>query len=137
MNGATVRELARALDTDELREVRAQRAAEIVRAAGGYRWVGIYEVDDDRVSMLGHTGPTAAVHATFDASEGLTGEAVRTRASVAGTANGSEAVIPILGAESGIVIGTLDVESDRAGAFGEQDREFLETCAAALMPLFE
>ena len=35
---------------------------------------------------------------------------------------GSEAIVPILGAESGVVIGTLDVESDRAGVILERGR---------------
>jgi putative methionine-R-sulfoxide reductase with GAF domain len=147
---AVVRELAATLDTTEMREVRAQRAAEIVRAARNYRWVGVYEVDDDRITILGHSGPTAPAFPSFEAFEGLSGEAVRTRAPVVSNdvsrdsryrttfeSTGSETVVPILGAESGIVIGTLDVESERIGAFGRADEEFLEACAMALMPLFE
>jgi GAF domain-containing protein len=145
-----VSELAKALDSDEMREVRAHRAAEIVRAARGYRWVGIYEVDDDRISILGHSGPTAPAFPSFEATEGLSGAAVRTRATVVSNdvskdprylttfaSTGSEAIVPILGAESGIVIGTLDVESDRIDAFGLDDESFLEACAMALMPLYE
>jgi GAF domain-containing protein len=49
----------------------------------------------------------------------------------------SEAIVPILGAESGIVIGTLDAESDRAGAFSDEDVAFLEECAAMLRPLYD
>ena len=144
------RELAAALDTSELREVRARRAAEVVRAAGGYRWVGVYDVDDDRIELLGHTGPNAPVFVSFSAEEGLSGEAVRTRCTVvsndvahdpryltAFASTGAEMIVPILGAESGIAIGTLDVESDRTGAFGDEDRDFVERCATALMPLFE
>lgn len=144
------RELAAALDTGELREVRARRAAEIVRAAHGYRWVGIYDVDDDRIELLGHTGPEAPVFVSFSAAEGLSGEAVRTRCTVVSNdvandprylttfaSTGAEMIVPILGAESGIAIGILDVESERTGAFGDEDRDFVEGCATALMPLFE
>lgn len=150
MNGDVRRELAAALDNGEMREVRARHAAEIVRAARGYRWVGIYDVDDDRIELLGHTGPEAPVFVSFSAAEGLSGEAVRTRNTVvsndvardpryltAFATTGSEMIVPILGAESGIAIGTLDVESDRTGAFGDDDRDFVEACATALMPLFE
>ena len=150
MSDPIARELAIALETAELREVRARRAAEIVRAARNYRWVGIYEVDDDRLSMLGHTGPAAPVFSSFEATQGLSGEAVRTRATTISNdvacdprylttfeSTGSEAIVPILGAESGIVIGTLDAESDRVGAFEAADAAFLEVCATALMPLFE
>jgi putative methionine-R-sulfoxide reductase with GAF domain len=151
MSDPTVkRDLAAALDTLEMREVRARHAAEIVRTARNYRWVGIYDVGDDRIVLLGHTGPNAPVSVEFPITEGLSGEVVRTRATVisndvardpryltAFVSTGSEMIVPILGAESGIVIGTLDVESDRAGAFGDDDRDLVESCATALMPLFE
>ncbi len=150
MTGSTVRELAAALDTLDVREVRARRAAEIVRSARNYRWVGIYDVDDDRIELVGHTGVQAPVFIEFSTAEGLSGEAVRTRATVisndvandaryltAFESTGSEMIVPILGAESGIAIGTLDVESDRVGAFSDDDRNFVERCATALMPLFE
>jgi putative methionine-R-sulfoxide reductase with GAF domain len=150
VSDSTTRELAAVLDTTEMREVRARRAAEIVRVARNYRWVGIYDVDDDRVELLGHTGVQAPVFVEFSAEEGLSGEAIRTRATVisndvandaryltAFESTGSEMIVPILGAESGIAIGTLDVESERVDAFTEQDRDFVERCATALMPLFE
>lgn len=150
MTESIVRELAGALDCLDIREVRARKAAEIVRAARAYRWVGIYDVDDDRVELLGHTGVQAPVFVEFSADEGLSGEAIRTRSTVVSNdvsadpryltafeSTGSEMIVPILGAESGIAIGTLDVESDRVGAFSDEDRAFVERCAIALMPLFE
>ncbi|MGA8534610.1 MAG: GAF domain-containing protein, partial [Candidatus Tumulicola sp.] len=118
--------------------------------ARDYRWVGVFEVDDDRIALLGHTGATAPAFVEFSAAEGLSGEAVRTQATVisndvardpryltAFESTGSEMIVPILGAESGIAIGTLDVESDRVDAFSGDDRDFVERCANALMPLFE
>lgn len=150
MKDAIARDLAKVLDTTEIREVRARNAAEIVRAARDYRWVGIYDVADDRISILGHTGPNAPAFPTFEATQGLSGEAVRTRTTIVSNdvandprylttfgSTGSEAIVPVLGAESGIVIGTLDVESDKTGAFDAADQDFLEACALALMPLFE
>jgi GAF domain-containing protein len=142
--------IAGVLDTTEMREVRARHAAEAVRDARGYRWVGIYDVGDSEIELIGHTGVQAPAHVRFSVEEGLSGEAVRTRATVisndvandpryltAFASTGSETIVPILGAETGLVIGTLDVESDRVDAFGDDDRRFLETCAQALMPLFE
>jgi len=150
MSDEVVRAITASLDSLDMREVRAQRAAEIVRAARDYRWVGIYEVDDDRIELLGRTGVQAPVFVEFSADRGLSGEAVRTRATVVSNdvandpryltafeSTGSEMIVPILGAESGIAIGTLDVESDRLGAFSDEDRDFVERCAIALMPLFE
>ncbi|MBV8372390.1 MAG: GAF domain-containing protein [Candidatus Eremiobacteraeota bacterium] len=150
MSDSIRRELAAALDTNDTREVRAQQAAEVVRAAREYRWVGIYDVDDDRIELLGHTGPEVPVFVEFSSTEGLSGEVVRTRSTVVSNdvgkdpryltafeTTGSEMIVPILGAESGIVIGTLDVESERVDAFSDDDRDFVERCATALMPLFE
>jgi putative methionine-R-sulfoxide reductase with GAF domain len=150
MSDAIVRDLAAVLDAREMRETRARKAAEIVRAAGRYRWVGIYDVDDDRIELIGHTGPQAPAFVSFSVAEGLSGEAVRTRTTVVSNdvandaryltafeSTGSEMVVPIPGAESGIAIGTLDVESDRIGAFGDEDRDFVEKCALALVALYE
>ncbi len=146
----TLRDIAAVLDTTEMREVRAQHAADVIRAARNYRWVGIYDVDDCEVDLIGHTGVQAPAFIHFPVTQGLSGEAVRTRATVisndvahdpryltAFESTGSEAIVPILGAESGIVIGTLDVESDRGNAFSDDDQRFLESCAQALIPLFE
>jgi len=145
-----VARLGTILDTTEMREVRAQHAAEAVRAARGYRWVGIYDVGDTEIEIVGHTGVQAPAFVRFSVDHGLSGEAVRTRETVvcndvssdsryitAFESTGSETIVPILGAETGIVIGTLDVESDRVDAFTDEDRRFLEACAQALMPLFE
>ena len=134
MSDSTPHDLAAVLDTTEMRDVRAHNAAEIVRAARGYRWVGIYDVDDDRIELIGHTGVQAPVFVEVPSDRGLSGEALRARATVT---NESEMVVPILGAESGIAIGTLDVEIDRGGTFTDDDRDFAERCAIALMPLFE
>jgi GAF domain-containing protein len=133
------RPLAQAVDSEAPREERACAAAELIRAAREYRWVGIYDVGDDVIAVIGYTGQTPPAHQRFAITAGLSGEAVRTRATVVGTfpTTGSEAIVPILGAESGIVIGTLDVESDRTEAFSSDDVAFLEDCAAVLRPLYD
>lgn len=150
MSDSLYHDLARALDTGESRELRARAAAELIRAARKYRWVGIYDVGDESIELIGHTGPNAPVHPHFPVNKGLSGDAVRTRSTVTSNdvstdpryltafeSTGSEMIVPILGAETGIAIGTLDVESDRTNAFGDEDRDFVERCALGLMPLFE
>jgi len=133
-----VRALAVVADTEAPREDRARAAAEIVRGAREYRWVGIYDVGDEEIDAIAYTGSQAPANLRFDVSLGLNGEAVRTRKTVvSSTSTGSEAIVPILGPESGVVIGTLDVESDRTGAFSSEDVAFLEDCAAVLRPLFD
>lgn len=151
MNGDVLQRIARAAsDEYDSRDVRARRTAEIIRETGEYRWVGIYDVSDDEVSLIAYAGAGAPAHQQFPVTQGLTAAAVQSRAPVIvgdvtqdkryltafGTTR-SEAIVPVLGAESGIVIGTLDVESDRFDAFDTGDTAFLEDCAAAIMPLFE
>ncbi len=150
MIGPLSRSLALAVDSESPREQRARAAAEIVRDARGYRWVGIYDVNDEEIVLVGHTGSSLPEHPRFGIGQGLSGEAVRSRATVVSNdvarnphyletfqGTGSEIVVPILGAESGIVIGTLDVESDRIGAFVQDDVAFVEECAAVLRPLYD
>lgn len=150
MTERLIRSLALAVDSELPRDERARAAAEIVRDAGGYRWVGIYDVDDENIVLIGHTAPSQPAHPRFRVTQGLSGEAVRLRATVmsndvagdprypaAFQDTGSEIVVPILGAESGIVIGTLDVESDRTNAFSRDDVAFVEECAAVLRPLYD
>lgn len=128
------RTLALAADSESPRVDRARAAAEIIRHARGYRWVGIYEVDDEEIVLIADTGSVPPLHPDLGAAQSLTGEAVRTRASVVSDA---EIVVPILGAESGIVIGTVDVESNRVKAFSDDDVAFVEECAAVLRPLYD
>lgn len=134
MSDDFMRQLGDILDSTEMREVRAHRAADAIRSARGYRWVGIYDVDDDRTELIGHTGVQSRVDVRASADEGLGGEAVRKRETIA---SGNAVIVPILGAETGIVIGTLDVESAEPDASTGEDKRFLESCAQALMPLFE
>jgi GAF domain-containing protein len=131
------------------RAEKARRLAEAVRSLGGYRWVGVYDVDDEMVSIIGYSGQGAPAHPRFSTSEGLTGSAIRDQATVVVgdvtkdprylTAFGntlSEIIVPILDPARGMVIGTIDVESERANAFSGRDQQQLEECAQAALPLW-
>jgi putative methionine-R-sulfoxide reductase with GAF domain len=48
----------------------------------------------------------------------------------------SEMIVPILDRTGQRVLGTIDVESERVGAFSEGDRATPERCAAAVVGLF-
>lgn len=150
MNETVARALVAAVDAETPREDRARAAAEVVRDAGGYRWVGIYDVGDEEIALIGHSGSTPPAHTRFNITQGLSGAAISTRSTVVSEdvtrdpryltafgSTGSETIVPILGAESGIVIGTLDAESDRVGAFSAGDVAFLEACAEVLRPLYD
>ena len=138
MSDGILQRIARAAaEEQQPRDVRAHNAAEIIRETREYRWVGIYDVADDEVSLLAYAGAAAPASPRFLVTQGLTAAAVKSRAPVVGGTTRSEAIVPVLGAETGIVIGTLDVESENLDAFAPADTAFLEDCAAALMPLYE
>lgn len=131
------------------RAERARELAETVRSLGNYRWTGVYDVGSETVSIIAYSVPGAPAYPTFPVTKGLTGSAIRERATVVVgdvrtdprylTAFGStlsEIIVPILYPEQGTVIGTIDVESERVNAFSERDRQVLEECARAALPLW-
>jgi putative methionine-R-sulfoxide reductase with GAF domain len=133
----------------EQRDRMACRAAEAIRSARGYRWVGLYDVAAAEIVALGWTGTAAPAYPRFPVSKGLNGAAVRSARPVVVqdvrndprylTAFGStraEAIFPVVSSSTGRVVGTIDAESDRTNAFTLDDEEFLAECARALLPLW-
>src|SRR5580658_3766088 len=63
------------------RAVKAKRLGELIQVLGGgpdkYRWVGIYDVGAEFVSIVGWSGPSAPEYPTFLVSKGLTGAAIQ------------------------------------------------------------
>ena len=142
------------------RTERAKQLAETIRSLGDYRWAGVYDVGSKLVSIVaysstsggahaGGSGPGAPAYPTFPVTQGLTGSAIEHRTTVVVgdvrtdprylTAFGntlSEIIVPVLDPQSGTVIGTIDVESERANAFSARDKTLLEECARAALPLW-
>jgi L-methionine (R)-S-oxide reductase len=128
---------------------RAKRLAELIRKLGDYRWVGVYDVDAENVSIIAWSGPGAPEYPAFPLSKGLSGAAIQQKkAVVVGdvrndprylTAFGStlsEIIVPVLAPGGDRVIGTIDVESEQANAFGPRDQQMIEQCAQAALPLW-
>jgi putative methionine-R-sulfoxide reductase with GAF domain len=124
-------------------------AAELIRRAGDYRWVGLYEVTDAEIGAIAWTGTAAPAFPRFSRDKGLNGVAVLAKNPVvsqdvandpryltAFATTGSEAIFPVL-ADAGHVIGTIDVESDRRNAFSVEDEHFLRACTIALGRLWQ
>jgi L-methionine (R)-S-oxide reductase len=127
---------------------KAARVAALIQEAGRYRWVGLYAVAEEAITVIGWSGPGAPAHPRFPVTQGLNGAAVATKRAVvvndvtadpryltAFASTRSEAVIPILDPGTGTVVGTVDVESSERAAFNDADRHALEGCAAALADL--
>jgi GAF domain-containing protein len=117
--------------------------------AGGYRWVGLYEVTEREIAAIGWSGPGAPAYPRFPVTQGLSGAAVTTGRAVvvndvtadpryltAFSSTLSEAIVPVVDPGTGAVVGTLDVESGERDAFTEADRQALERVAAACSGLF-
>jgi L-methionine (R)-S-oxide reductase len=127
------------------RQSRLGRVAGIIRQAGGYRWVGIYDVANGEISIVAWDGPGEPAHPRFPVSQGLCGDAVRLGETVLVSdvtkdprylttfgSTRSEIVVPILDPRTGRALGTMDVESEKRDAFGGEDRAFLERSADEL-----
>jgi L-methionine (R)-S-oxide reductase len=150
MDWSTVlRGIEDALAGDLGRAEKAVRVAALIRRAGSYRWVGLYAVTAQEIAAIGWSGPGAPAHPRFPVTHGLSGAAVATRRAVvvndvtadpryltAFATTLSEAIVPVVDAGTGAVVGTLDVESAERDAFTDADRHALEACAAALPGLF-
>ena len=128
---------------------KAKRLAGLIRKIGGYRWVGVYDVSAEVVSIIAWSGPGAPEFPSFPVSKGLTGAAIQQkRPVVVGdvrndprylTAFGStlsEIIVPVLAPGEERVIGTVDVESEQANAFSDRDQRMIEQCAQAALPLW-
>jgi L-methionine (R)-S-oxide reductase len=131
------------------RTSKVRRIAEAIRLAGQYRWVGIYDVDEREIAIIAWSGTGTPAYPHFPVTQGLSGHAVSSRSTIVSndvaidprylTAFGStqsEIIVPIIDRENQRVVGTLDVESERKGAFTEADREQLEEYARGLAGLW-
>ena len=119
------------------RAARARRAVELIRSLGPYRWAGLYDVFATEIAAIAWDGPEPPTYPRFPVTKGLNGAAVSSKKAVIvqDVANDSrylttiggtrgEMIQPILN-ESSIVVGTIDVESERVNAFSDRDREVL------------
>ena len=117
------------------------KMAEMIRAACGYRWVGIYKIVRGDFVIVAKTGDCPPAYPRFPITQGLPARpSNRSRRlwsadvhkdprylPTFGSTN-SEIVVPVI-TESEKVVGLIDVESEKLNAFTEEDRDFLEHAA--------
>jgi GAF domain-containing protein len=143
-----VDELRAIAASPEDRPARAERIAKAIRTRRNYRWVGVYDVTASDIALVAYSGPSAPAYPVFPVTEGLSGEAVRTRSTVVSndvandprylTAFGTtraEVIVPVRD-DDGRVVGTIDVESAEQDAFGAALVTELEEYALAVRELF-
>lgn len=139
--------IAEILASRESREERARAIAAEIHAAGEYRWVGLYDVTPETVSIIAYSGPGAPAYPSFPRDKGLTGQMLRDGKTAAVgdvtkdpnyltafSTTRSEMIVPVLA--GGEIVGTIDVESERVDAFADCDRQWLERIAQTLVPLY-
>ena len=110
-----------------------------------YSWVGIYLVEGHDLVLGPWNGPDATEHVRIPVGQGVCGAAAASgQTEVVDDVNAdprylacfpstrSEIVVPI--AYEDIVVGEIDIDSDRPAAFGEDDRVFLERVALLISP---
>jgi GAF domain-containing protein len=108
-----------------------------------YSWIGIYFVEGDELVLGPWRGPQATEHVRIPVGQGICGAAAASgRTEIVDDVNAddrylscflstrSEIVVPIV--YDTLVVAEIDIDSDQPGAFGEDDREFLERVAAAI-----
>jgi putative methionine-R-sulfoxide reductase with GAF domain/uncharacterized Fe-S cluster protein YjdI len=155
---AAARRLARAVLLNQLAQylagdaTRAEMAgvicAEIARA-GGYDFVGLYDIRAGMVTVVGWAGATPPTHPSFSAEFGLCGAAARSRETLVvndvtsdpryittSASTRAEMIVPVVDPVTRDVVGTIDVASDRVNAFSGADRELVEDCAHAMRTLW-
>src|SRR5437763_2389311 len=107
-----------------------------------YTWVGIYLIDGEELVLgpfLGKPSP----HTRIPLGRGICGAAATEKKTIVvddvhadprylacSIETKSEIVVPIM--QNGEVFGEIDIDSDRAGAFGQRDRALLEPIASLL-----
>ena len=117
---------------------RMTQLVEMIRAARGYRWVGVYKIIKDEFVIMAETGNEPATYPRFPVSQGLCGAALdEGKPIIVGDVHKdprylptfhttcSEIVVPMRN-EHRHILGILDVESDKLNAFSDEDRQFLE-----------
>lgn len=121
----------------------------LIRALGPYRWAGLYGVTTNEIAVIAWDGPEPPTYPRFPISKGLNGAAVASKhpvivqdvatdprylKTIGGTR--AEMIQPIL-RRPGVVVGTIDVESEKANAFSDRDATLLAACAGALQWLWQ
>ena len=108
-----------------------------------YNWTGFYMLDgkDPGILVLGPFRGAPTEHVQIPVTEGICGAAVAQGDTVivddvasdprylaCSLETRSEIVVPIR--VNGGIVGEIDIDSHSRGAFGDEDRVFLEECAA-------
>ena len=110
----------------------------LYRSFNKYNWIGIYLIENDSLILGPCKGKKATEHIKIPIGQGICGSAAKTgktelinnvkkdnRYLSCFVTTKSEIVVPIK--RNDIVIGEIDIDSDKKDAFNDRDNELLET----------
>lgn len=135
--------IARAISAERDRASALRKAVQLLKDnVPHYTWVGIYLLEGHDL-VLGPFIGRPSPHTRIPLGSGICGAAAAEKATIivddvnadprylaCSIETRSEIVVPIMQGER--VLGEIDIDSDRAAAFGPRDRELLERVAAAV-----
>jgi GAF domain-containing protein len=144
-------DLQRIVERSQDRIAALQSIADTIRRSGGYRWVGLYDIDHEAglVRNVVFSGPGAPEYPLFAITKGLTGVSVHdlrtinvgdviqdARYLTAFGSTRSEIIVPVFDKSRQNVIGTIDIESEIQNAFTSDVETTLERCADVIGALW-
>jgi L-methionine (R)-S-oxide reductase len=103
-----------------------------------YHWVGIYIKRGDVLELYPYYIGRPTPHVRIPISEGICGAAVREgiTINVPDVNSDPRYLVPIYN-KKGEIVGEIDIDSDRPGAFDEDNRVFLEGVAKEIGEVWE
>jgi len=117
---------------------RMKQVVEMIRGARDYRWVGVYKIVNKDFVILAGSGDEPPAYPRFPTTQGLCGAVLESgKPLIVGDVRKdmrylptfhttrSEIIVPMRNDHKKIV-GMLDAESEKANAFDDEDRQFLE-----------
>lgn len=126
-----------------------KRMTEMICAARGWRWVGVYKLGRGLLSFIAGSDDEPPCYRQFPATQGLCGAAVESRETIVVNdvskdvrylptfhSTRSEIVVPIV-SQSDRLVGVITAESEKLRAFTKEDREVLERVASLMGHAFK
>lgn len=121
-----------------------EAAVALLKEKPDYSWVGIYLLDGNELVLGPYLGKPSP-HTRIPLGRGICGAAATEKQTIivddvnadprylaCSVETQSEIVAPIM--LDGVVLGEIDIDSDRRAAFGDEDRALVEAVAAMLAP---
>ena len=126
-----------------------KKMVEMIRAARGYRWVGVYKLSRHELTIVAGTGDEPVCYPRFPVTQGLCGAAAESHETIVVDdvrkdvrylptfhTTRSEIIVPII-SRSERVVGVIAAESAKVKAFKKEDREVLERVASLIGRAFK